>query len=401
MRKIAFSIGVYCFLAVYLSAAASGMKFVLNSTGTGYRLVKSDKSAIAVIPLSHLGKPVLEIGENAFTYNYRVKKIIIGNNVSRIRRAAFELCSATNITIGKKVKRIDEFAFSTCKKLRNIIIPDNVTTIGNKAFYNCSGLKTVSIGKRVARIGNNIFSGCSRLRKITVSPESKFYKTADGVLFTKNGKALLAYPGKKTGNAYSIPRTVTCIKNSAFAGCGRLAGIIIPKCVEVIERSAFRECGKLTKITIPDRVTRIGRWAFQYCYALRSITIGKSVKRIGKDPFSNCSSLQTFLVHPQNRYFKSRDGVLYSGKGDTLIAYPSGKSSRSFSIPESVTRIGESAFAGAKNLTSITLGRGVEHIGGFAFFRCSALKKIRVPKKSRALYKGMLPSELHHTISVY
>ena len=50
----------------------------------------------------------------------------------------------------------------------------------------------------------------------------------------------------------------------------------------------------------------------------------------------------------------------------------------SITIPESVTRIGGSAFAGCSSLTSITIGSGVTSIGYDAFYVCSSLTSIIV-----------------------
>ena len=66
----------------------------------------------------------------------------------------------------------------------------------------------------------------------------------------------------------TIPNSVTCIGNAAFAGCS-----------------------SLTIVEIPDSVTTIGDYAFRYCSGLTSITIGSKVSEIGYGAFENCNAI--------------------------------------------------------------------------------------------------------------
>ena len=47
-------------------------------------------------------------------------------------------------------------------------------------------------------------------------------------------------------------------------------------------------------------------------------------------------------------------------------------------IPNSVTRIGWSAFYGCKGLTSVTIPNSVTSIGGYAFYGCSGLTSVTI-----------------------
>jgi hypothetical protein len=89
--------------------------------------------------------------------------------------------------------------------------------------------------------------------------------------------------------------------------------------------------------------------------------------------------LTCITVNAGNTVYKSIDGVLYNKEGTILIAYPAGKTATSFTIPNGVTTIGDSAFAFCTGLTSITIPSGVTSIGDSAFSYCTELTSITIP----------------------
>lgn len=120
-------------------------------------------------------------------------------------------------------------------------------------------------------------------------------------------------------------------------------------------------------------------------------------------------------------YFIIKDNVLYSSDMSILIAYMAGQTC--FSIPQSVTIIGDSAFCGCSSLLSISIPKGVTSIGNIAFgfceslesinipreaisigagvfFRCFSLKKIIIPKGCKKKFEKMLPDYKNELIEV-
>ena len=149
--------------------------------------------------------------------------------------------------------------------------------------------------------------------------------------------------------------------------------------VTSISDYAFQFCTSLTSIVIPDSVTSIGEGAFAFCSSLASVTIPNSVTSIGDEAFSNCDSLTSITVDENNEYYKSIDGNLYTKDGKTLIQYARGKQATSFTIPDSVTSIGERAFYGCSSLTSVTIPNSVTSISDYAFKFCTSLTSIVIP----------------------
>jgi hypothetical protein len=175
----------------------------------------------------------------------------------------------------------------------------------------------------------------------------------------------------------TIPSGVTSIGASAFVWCTSLTSVTIPNSVTSIGNYAFQHCGALTSVTIPNGVTSIGRGAFQYS-ALTSVTISSSVASIGKDAFDFCTSLIAISVDAGNANYASIDGVLYNKAVTTLIQCPGGKAG-AFTIPSSVTSIGDFAFSDCPSLTSVTIPNSVTSIGDFAFSGCTSLTFVTIP----------------------
>ena len=167
------------------------------------------------------------------------------------------------------------------------------------------------------------------------------------------------------------------IKSSAFNGCANLTSIIIPDSVTSIGDHAFYNCSSLTNITIPDSVTSIGDHAFHNCSGLTSITIPDSVTSIGDHAFYNC--LTSITVSENNKYFSSLNGVLFNKDKTDLITYPIGNERTEYTIPDSVTSIGNFIFYNCSSLTSITIPDSVASIENSAFYNCSSLTNIKLP----------------------
>ena len=140
-------------------------------------------------------------------------------------------------------------------------------------------------------------------------------------------------------------------------------------------------------VTIPDTinglsVTSIGWSAFYYCTSLTSVTIPASVTSIGVYVFAGCSSLTTITVNPSNSAYSSVAGVLFDKSQTTLIECPGGKAG-TYTIPNSVTSIGQGAFFECSSLTSVTIPNSVTSIGVQAFMmnstKYTSLTSVTIP----------------------
>ena len=210
-----------------------------------------------------------------------------------------------------------------------------------------------------------------------------------GLPVTAIGEAAFSpgYRGNQSIISVTIPDSVSSIGQGAFSECSDLTSVTIPDGVMSIEFYAFAGCSGLTSVTIPDSVTSISNDAFVACIGLESVTIPASVTSIGLGAFFGCSGLTNFEVDSTNPAYSSLGGVLYDKNQTTLILCPAGKSG-SVTIPNSVTRIGNGAFALCSGLTSVTIGSGVTSIGGGAFYGCSGLTSVTIPNSVPSIGAG-------------
>ena len=183
----------------------------------------------------------------------------------------------------------------------------------------------------------------------------------------------------------------------AFEGCNSLTTVTIGTNVANIGDSTFQGCSNLTGVTIPDSITSIGVSAFYDCSSLTNVAIGTNVTNIGLQALDLCSGLTAITVDPLNSVYSSLDGVLFDKSKTTLIQFPGGKAG-SYTIPDTVTSIGEAAFNGCSNLeaprlapmsppsgtmrspaarlTNVTIGTNIISIGHQAFSDCISLTAI-------------------------
>ena len=139
-------------------------------------------------------------------------------------------------------------------------------------------------------------------------------------------------------------------------------------------------------VLILSGVTYIGDFAFSVLNHLMSVVISDSVASIGHQCFFSCDSLTGIWVNEGNIYYSnSADGVLFNKDKTTLIQCPG--AFKAYTIPDSVTSIGDWAFAGCSSLTSVTIPDSVTSIGRYAFDACDSLTSVMIPDSVTSIGK--------------
>lgn len=220
----------------------------------------------------------------------------------------------------------------------NVIGGLPVTAIKDAAFnYNpaSTGLTNLVIPDSVTSIGDNAFVMCIDLKKVTLS------------------------------------RNLTSLGEQAFLGCSNLTSLNIPNGVKTIPAALVEYCGNLKTLIIGTNVTSIGQAACGGCSSLFSLSLPATLATIGPGAFSFCGSLQV-RVDPLNPYFCSDSGGSLLNKAQTELIHANARSSGSYTVPNTVINIDDSAFYGA-TLSTVLVPAGVLYLGPSAFASCSNL----------------------------
>jgi hypothetical protein len=125
-------------------------------------------------------------------------------------------------------------------------------------------------------------------------------------------------------------------------------------------------------------VTAIAGNAFKDCIGLISVSVPSTVTSIASNAFYGCSTLTAINVDQSDTIYSSADGVLFNSDKTSLIEFPAGHSG-SYTIPSSVTSLGDYAFMDCASLTSITIPPSVISVGNYTFYGCSGLTSVSVP----------------------
>ena len=332
-------------------------------------------------------------------YEQSVQHLIIPETVERISSigGGFDV---KRVTFAGTVKILDEHAFSGCRNLESIELPDGLEKIENYAFMDCSSLETLVIPDSVTNIGNMAFEACSSLTDIilpdsleTIGDNAFWYcSSLERVILPEHVRKIgvYAFYGCESLNTIYLPDSVTEIGGASFKNCGNQITITIGSGMNIselrseideesirkvyltesrtkIDDSAFWYWINLETIYIPDSIEVIGDNAFSHCSSLTEIYLPEGLKKIGSNAFDNCTKLETCIL-PDS----------LEECGDYSV-FKNCSSLKEIRLPSGITTIEALMFEGCSSLTDITIPSNITHIEGFAFWKCSGLKSIIIP----------------------
>lgn len=168
-----------------------------------------------------------------------------------------------------------------------------------------------------------------------------------------------------------------------FTGSSQLLSVKLPETIKKIDGRAFEDCVNLASINLPKSLMRIENAAFFKCHKLAKISIPENVEFISPNSFSYCSSLQEISVAPNNKFYASKDGVLYDKSFKTLLKVPDTKTE--VSIANTVEKFFPSSFENCQYLSKIELPLLVTDIPTFSFDNCKALKEFTIHQNIKTI----------------
>lgn len=384
------------------------------------------KLSDGVLTISGNGR-MSDEGYSAFgwhPYRSSIKSIVVRKGVTYLGVQAFRGCiNLESIEIASSVEELGEGLFYGCNSLSSIVLPEKITNIPKGCFVGCRSLEEFTannaisyceyafqetafteftVGPKVESIDGLAFFR-AKTKAFKVSANNTAYKSVDGVLFTKNGKTLVAFPGAVEGS-YSIPYGVTTIENAAFLNSW-IENVDVPESVTTLGASVFQE-SEIKSICIPDSVTKTGEFTFyncpylnsvefgeglketsfkmfRNCVALRNIDFGNTLSKLAADTFAYCSSLESVILPTTVK--KIGNGCFgfctklqyFEGNGLSVVPYQ--------------------AFYGDVSLSDVRFGNMLTEVNRAAFLGCTALECIDLP--SSVTYVSSLAFPIDTTIT--
>lgn len=344
-----------------------------NSMFPNVREITSDS------PEFYGGDMLVEENDGTILVNTFCKKageVIDLDGIDSIAADAFNGCESTNIINTEYVSICSEGAFNNSAVERlpfengvrmvgcmlvgiddtcdNIVIPDdkiNISTIISGLDW--SHVKNVTVSQ-ASTVYDMSMTARAMPKKVTVMSiegyelntlllanisyvnivNSSQYKTIDGIVYSLDGKRLIACPTGRTGR------------------------VDIPEGVEEIARNAFK-LGSVEEVHFPSTLKKIGDMAFFYCKNLKQVDFGTGLEMIGsnveKQCFASCDNLKSIIMPPQVKSIGSRAfensavSELCLNEGLASVGYNAfnGCPIKTVKLPESLKSISEDAFFGA------------------------------------------------------
>ena len=303
--------------------------------------------------------------------------------VVAIHKAFFEkgfgdsLKSIKSISIPHGVKSITYRAFEGCHSITNLYIPASVEIIEDEPFYDCCGLKTIIVDSR-----NTHFDSRENCNAIIEKATNTLIKGCDNTIVPSGIKNIGKGAFERcTFKTFHLPEGIENIASDAFSRCYNLQRITFPSTLRTIGWGAFFWCKNLDNISLPNSVKKIADAAF-YGTGLTKVFIPSSVEEMISSPFGDCKRLIEIVVDKKNKYFDSRDdcNAIIDKRNSELIV-----GCKNTRIPKGIKKLGESAFTGCSELSSISIPESVLEIGWETFHSCKNLKVVSLPSSLKKI----------------
>lgn len=152
----------------------------------------------------------------------------------------------------------------------------------------------------------------------------------------------------------------------------------------VVGKAMLASCEKLKRIVLPLQTTKIEADAFRNCSSLHTIEVPTLVESI--ETSAGCTALTEINVQAGNSHYFSKDGVLLSGDGKSILWFPMGKKGE-YTLPSTVTTVGDYAFRNCR-IETFHFADGLTSIGKYAFYN-SSVKEVSLPSTVKQIPTGL------------
>ena len=360
--------------------------------------------------------------ESGITDSQKLTTLVLPKGLKRVRN--FSNCPhLTNLVLPKSVKKIDDFAFAGCTNITKIHIPASVKEMNGTCFANCNlqAYEVADNNPYFTVIDGVIYS--KDLTTLVAFPSAyphKHFSVPKGTkvigygafmdsrietIHLPDGLKVIetwAFQGSKI-KSFEMPDSVTKIDELLFRFCTELEHLKLSKSLTELPAQLISSCSKLKVLDIPASVKKVDATNLVWCDSLEKIVFRdgleeivngtamiverghlkevnypKTLRKIPGGLFHNCPEVKEFKVNPENPYFCTIEGAIYTKDGKKLIAVPDAWREE-FVVHEGTEEIDGFVFSDFSNLKKIVLPESLKIIGHRAFDGCETLKELRIP----------------------
>jgi hypothetical protein len=219
------------------------------------------------------------------------------------------------------------YGYTACKAdITSVVMQQGVTSVGDGAFSGFPALTSVTAAASVKSVGILAFAGCSKLRDV--------HFQGTGITVNANG----------------------------FSHCTGLTAL--PAGLGSLEMRAFFGCTGLTALNLYEGITYLDWAVFGGCSGAKSLSLPKSLTRVEFSAFDGCTGIETITAAEGSSLFSARDNLLVSsvyGGGKALVLAGRNKTG-TVAVPDGVTEIEPTAFAGCTGVTAVSVPASVTAI---------------------------------------
>lgn len=312
---------------------------------------------LITVQMSSLSVNAQEYSYGNFTYSLDGTEAIITGYVT-VPKGNIVIPETIN---GYTVVGIDNYAFHSCEKITNVVIPNSVSVIGNASFAWCDSLKSLTIPNGVI-LGAGVFlySPIENL-KLTFNgyDTDVFYAFMQTLYdeeedYTYNGLDL-----QETLKNLTICEGIEAVRYMAFSNHSYLESVMIPRSLDKVYGSAFEYCENLNKVYISD----LADWCnIKFCYEDEECLLGGNPLDNYADLYINGEKAVNITIPKSIKFLCN--------------TFSNCTSLKSVTIPSNVVEIQDWTFYGCSSLNYINLPNSLAEISQTAFSRCFALKHV-------------------------
>ncbi len=386
---------------------------------------------------------VQTVGPSAFGADTALKKVVFGTGIRTLEESAFRSSGLretefpeleNELTLGDYC--FAETAFETAE------IPQGAVKIGIGAFYNAKALASVNIPETVTQVSASAFAETALYNSQSEGGDGLIYAdewligvsddTWENIKYLGDAENTTSPPVLFREHTFGVAdRAFLRQSTEGYVGAFNLSSIDFPSDIHYIGEYAFAFCTQLARVHAlkEDSLISTGSYSFAGCTGLSNVRFAAGLQTIADHTFFGCSLLNNNMSHPeyltpdtltrigQNAFYgtylysQAPYSVVYAG--NWLVGYDYGVLQDDISMEpidelpsnivgvadyalggcdevdtlnlSNVRYIGESAFTGCTELSSVVLNQNLTQIAPFAFYNCGNLRGVRFYENLRSI----------------